>query len=83
MICRLAYGNVDSTRVTGSVYKQNNGLKERSPVAILLGVTYRGKRLPSGQPFLFCTDGLHRVFDVGPVCSRLFTGDRTRFAGLG
>lgn len=55
MICRLAYGNVDSTRVTGSVYKQNNGLKERSPVAILLGVTYRGKRLPAGQPFLFCT----------------------------
>ena len=54
MICWLAYGNVDSTRVTGSVYKQNNDLEERSPIAILLGVTYRGKRLPSGQPFLFC-----------------------------
>lgn len=83
MICRLAYGNVDSTRVTGSVYKQNNGLKERSPVAILLGVTYRGETAAQRAAVSFLYYGLHRVFDVGPVCSRLFTGDRTRFAGLG
>ena len=74
MICRLAYGNVDSTRVTGSVYKQNNGLKERSPVAILLGVTYRGKRLPSGQPVLEKLDPVYEEAAgvMGAGRSRIF-----------